>query len=413
MDSFLEIPDPIATSVDRTREVFGQIPTSNSLFNNTRPSFNPNRFRNKSADTNQAPVLLGVGGTLLFISICLLAARLWSRLKPAHRIKPDDLTVLAATILAVVQYLILAAAVFNGLGHRTIFVPSKRRSAAMRLLFISQLFWYWAVTLVKLSVALLLFRLKPTRPWRSFLYLIMGVTIAAAIVQTCFQFLQCRPFSVYWDPRVFKGVQCFRRSIINGNIIMFSSIQVALDLIFSFIPITFIRKLKRPRREKIFMCFLMGLGLFAACAAVVRTLTLQEYYTTSDLFRINVKIALWATLELQMALIAATMPTLKAFMERTLVRVGLRFYDEKNEGHVRWELVKLGLLDEGDVLVKDENMVVGRRPITRSVTEAKTAAASSEEVKGTMDNGVGLLNEEDEVTFDEMLLESTRAKQFL
>ncbi|KAF2246217.1 hypothetical protein BU26DRAFT_402018, partial [Trematosphaeria pertusa] len=303
---------------------------------------------NGSMDDNntQAPILLGLGGTLLFISICLLAARLWSRLRPTYRLKLDDWTVLGATVLAVVQYFILAVSVVFGLGRHARFVSFSRRSTSLRLLFISQVFWYWSITLVKLSVALLLLRLKRTRPWRLFLYFLITLTIVAGLVQTAFQFLQCRPFSVYWDPGVFRKqkVTCFKRAVINGNIVTFSAIQVGLDIVFSFIPITFIRKLNRPRREKIFMCVLMGLGLFASCAAIIRTMTLQGFYTSRDIFRTNVTIALWAVLEQQFALIAATIPTLKAFMERTLVRIGLFFYDEGSETQVRERLVLFGLL---------------------------------------------------------------------
>lgn len=134
----------------------------------------------------------------------------------------------------------------------------------------------------------------------------------------------------------------------------FSSIQVAVDLIFSFIPITFIRKLNRPRREKIFMCVLMALGLFASCAAIIRTLTLQGFYTSRDIFRTNVTIALWAIIEQWFTLIAATIPTLKAFLEKALIKIGLFFYDEKTETQVRGRLVQFGLLGEEETLTKGE-----------------------------------------------------------
>lgn len=313
-------------------------------------------------------------------------------------------------VLAIVQYSLIAAAVFNGLGRRAIFVPAAERSTALRLLFISQLVWYWAVTLVKLSVASLLLRFKHTTRWRFFLYTIMAIATAAAIVQTCFQFLQCRPFSAYWDPRVSKSVMCFRRSIINGNIIVFSSIQVALDLIFTFIPITFIRKLKRPRREKIFMCVLMCFGLFASCAAVVRTLTLQEYYTSNDIFRTNVSIALWAVLEQQLALFAATLPTLKAFMERAVLRVGLWFYNVESEKQVRGELVKMGLIDEEETIVDIQKEAMA---VERPGASDKTAGTE----RGTRSRGTDKWGDErdgeKEVSLEEALGKSARAKEFV
>lgn len=357
--------DPLPTSspgggINRTGAGFGGQQNNNGNFSN-RPSFNPGRFRNNNGNDTTAPMLLGLGGALVLISIGLLMARVWSRLRP-WRLHLDDWTVFGATLLAIVEYILLSVAVLNGLGRHSRFVTSPQRTASLRLLFISQVLWYWAITLVKVSVALLLLRLKHTKRWRMFLYLVIALALAAGLVQTAFQFLQCRPFSVYWDPSPFRTGEgrCFKVSVINGNIVAFSSVQVGLDLVLSFIPITFIRKLNRPRREKIFMCVLMGLGLFAACAAIIRTVMLQSYYAGGDIFRQSVPISLWAVVEQQFALIAATIPTLKAFMEKTLVRIGLFCYDEGSEEQVRNKLVAFGLLAEGEVLEKDEWVTVGR-----------------------------------------------------
>ncbi|KAL5464945.1 hypothetical protein PMIN06_000898 [Paraphaeosphaeria minitans] len=404
----VQIPSPTPGSRSRLGDGFRGM-RGNCSMNGMTPNFNlpSTRFRVGGGDINQGPILLGVGSALLLISILLLAARLWSRLHPVYRLKIDDWTVLAATILGIVHYFLLVISVLNGLGRRTFSVPAAGRSTAMRYLFISQVFWYWSVTLIKLSVALLLLRLKQTRPWRSFLYLIMAIAISAAIVQTCFQFLQCRPFSVFWDPRGFRSAVCFRRSIIDGNIIVFSSIQVALDIIFSFIPIMFVRKLKQPRREKIFMCVLMGLGLFASIAAIVRTLMLQEYYITPDMFRSSVTITLYAVIEQHLALMAATVPTLKSFMETTLVRVGLRFYHEKSEGHVRGKLVKLGLLDEGESLAKDEEEVARRLVGGTRVTKTQTSGGMEKVGEEGLENVV------EEVSFEEMLAVSAKGREFV
>jgi hypothetical protein len=215
----------------------------------------------------------------------------------------------------------------------------------------------------------------------------MALLLVAAIVQTVFQFSQCRPFSVFWDPRVFRQgpVRCFKRSIINGNIVAFSAVQVAVDLLFSFIPITFIRKLNRPRREKVFMCVLMALGLFASCAAIIRTLTLQEFYRSRDLFRTNVTIALWAVVELQFALIAATIPTLKAFVEKALIRIGQFFYDERNETRVRHRLVAFGLLGDDEGGEKGTLDTMQWKPSTLDSPTMKKARDESAEIVGPLD----------------------------
>lgn len=192
----------------------------------------------------------------------------------------------------------------------------------------------------------------------------MGVLGLNAVVQTFFQFLQCRPFSSYWDPSVFfRGVvKCVPQRVIFGNIIAGSSVHVSIDLIFSFVPITFIWNLNRPRGEKIVLGVLMGLGLFASAFAILRTVGLNAFYTSTDIFRTAVRPTLWAMLEQEVALIAASIPTLKSFMQRSLVRIGKFFYDQDTETQVRNRLVELGFLAVDDDEFSSLKMSTRRKP---------------------------------------------------
>ncbi|KAI4709724.1 hypothetical protein J4E89_005741 [Alternaria sp. Ai002NY15] len=96
-----------------------------------------------------------------------------------------------------------------------------------------------------------------------------------------------------------------------GNIVAASAVHISTDLVFSLIPITFIRKLQRPRGEKIFLGILMGLGLFASSFAILRTVKASMIPPGGDTFFMTVAPTLWSMLELELALIAATIPTLK------------------------------------------------------------------------------------------------------
>lgn len=49
-------------------------------------------------DDTQAPMLLGISGSILLISILLLYARLWSRVGPISNLGLDDWTVFVATV---------------------------------------------------------------------------------------------------------------------------------------------------------------------------------------------------------------------------------------------------------------------------------------------------------------------------
>lgn len=140
------------------------------------------------------------------------------------------------------------------------------------------------------------------------------------------------------------GVKCISHHAITGNIVATSVIHVTTDLMFSFIPITFISKLHRPRAEKIFLAIMMALGLSASSFAILRIAAATSIYTSPDVFRTSVMPTLWSMLELEIGLIAATIPTLKSFVQRSLVHLGHVFYEEQSEEQMRNRLVQLGYL---------------------------------------------------------------------
>jgi hypothetical protein len=93
--------DPLPTNspngIDKLGGGFGEQDHTPGNFSQGRPGFDPGRFRDNNGNDTTAPMLLGLGGALLLISIGLLAARLWSRLRP-WRLKLDDWAVTGATV---------------------------------------------------------------------------------------------------------------------------------------------------------------------------------------------------------------------------------------------------------------------------------------------------------------------------
>jgi hypothetical protein len=93
----------------------------------------------------------------------------------------------------------------------------------------------------------------------------------------------------------------------------------------------------------------MALGLFASTFAILRTVGLSTFERDKkDFLRGNVMPTLWASLELEVAMVAATVPTLRSFAQSVLVRAGAFFYDRESEIQIRARLVELGFLRTGE-----------------------------------------------------------------
>ncbi|KAF2250162.1 hypothetical protein BU26DRAFT_296769 [Trematosphaeria pertusa] len=297
-------------------------------------------------DNSSGPALVGTGIFLQILTACLVAARITTRLSSGKPLQWHDRAILLAELLSLPQLIFVINATSYGFGSHQQVVSLPNRTAAQRSIFIAQVIWYFSTTLAKVSVVCLLLSLKRTsRAWIIFSYIAISILLCALIPITLTQFLACRPFSVYWDPAVRFQAVCWTRRAIAANVIAFSVIQALSDVVLSLIPLTFLLKLNLPLRERIVISILMGLGLLASATAIARTVIGVK--PGPDMFRTDADITLLALIDLHVGIIAATLPTLKAFFEGCLVSIINWSREERTEEEVRATLCKLGLLDQG------------------------------------------------------------------
>jgi hypothetical protein len=114
------------------------------------------------------------------------------------------------------------------------------------------------------------------------------------------------------------------------------AIFLVTDVLFSLLPIVIIRKIRRPLREKIVVCFLMGLGLVASGAVISKILSLRSFGTNPDVTWINGNVAMWGMVELFLAISATSIPVLKHMAERMLKRMGLLSSEAPAADKTRW-----------------------------------------------------------------------------
>lgn len=67
----------------------------------------------------------------------------------------------------------------------------------------------------------------------------------------------------------------------------------------------------RPRREKIALGVIFGVGVFATITSIVRLHTIYTYTLAKDLFQESILINIWSMLEINIGIICASVPALK------------------------------------------------------------------------------------------------------
>lgn len=233
------------------------------------------------------------------------------------------------------------SSVVYGLGRHNFYLTAENRERANHFLFMGQPPWAWSIALIKSSMALMLLRFKHSRKWKIFLYFMIGLQLAIAIGVNCSQFLMCRPLTALWDPATLN-VRCWSPPAIEASVYTSAVLGILTDFTFAILPITFIRHLNRRLWERAIICGLMGLGIFASTASIVKTTLIPYYGKTGDNLWDAVDITLWSTLEQQLGLIAACIPPLKRPFETLLRHYGVISASGSSSGTTGYEYQKDG-----------------------------------------------------------------------
>jgi hypothetical protein len=109
-------------------------------------------------------------------------------------------------------------------------------------------------------------------------------------------------------------------------------------------PVFLIAKIlvHRPRREKITLCVVMGLGLVCTAAVVpkmiyaheIRFLDRRKSWVADDVSWIISGVVLWTTIEMWLVFIVACLPPMKNKFESFLKSVGLVTVPDLDSGQV-------------------------------------------------------------------------------
>ncbi|KAF2421128.1 hypothetical protein EJ08DRAFT_520618 [Tothia fuscella] len=272
-------------------------------------------------DTSRVPISDAITSPIFAITIGLYCVRMITRVTPTIRLGWDDVTITVAVVLCVAQFIIGVASHAHGVGRHTFYVPFKHIQKVLLLSFCGQMLWIWSITLVKVSVALSLLRITPSKRWANVLKWLVGFLIFSAIVFIALQLAQCSPVSNFWNPT--PAGHCWKKSELAVSGYVSGGVFIASDIFLSLFPSTFIRQLKRPRRDKIALAVLMGMGLLASAASAMRLTVTTLYMSESDPLYDIIIPGMWGSVEEYLCIIVACIPFLRVPFENLLRKFGL------------------------------------------------------------------------------------------
>ncbi|KAI0377228.1 hypothetical protein F5Y04DRAFT_190433 [Hypomontagnella monticulosa] len=282
-------------------------------------------------DINRGPEIAGAVISTTVAALVVVCARIYVRLRMLRSIGTDDYVMLAAMLLSLVGLGIVIAEVQYGAGRHAAYLDPEVNKLGLKLNFISQPIYLWAIPLVKVSVGFFLMRISPTIYYTR---IIQGVMVFLMIYTfVCFMtlMLQCKDLSILWDFTV--KTTCWSQSTLQGLSYANSTVNIVTDIFFAILPIPMLWNVKINARTKASLICVLGLGIFACAASIVKAAFITNYGKNGDFLWDSANLTIWISAETNTGIVAACLPCIKP-MFKSIFDSTLRYgSSRKNEAY--------------------------------------------------------------------------------
>ncbi|KAK3335121.1 hypothetical protein B0T19DRAFT_395014 [Cercophora scortea] len=258
----------------------------------------------------RVPIVVGVSVAFVAVSTVVVLLRLYTRYAIVSAPGPDDLTIAIAQVLSIG---VSVATILQGeflLGRHVWMVSADESIKQLKSLFAAMLIYNLAQILTKTSFLLQYRRIfQDTRTRRACLWLLVIVSLWGFTQEFLVAFA-CNPVALFIPS---QGAVC-----IDSLTVWYltSIMNIVTDFIVFLVPLPAIYTLQLPRRQKLLVAAVFSLGFFTCAISIVRLFTLHSAINTVDPTWDNVPSAYWSVVELNCAILCASLPPLRPLLRR-------------------------------------------------------------------------------------------------
>ncbi|KAH6645423.1 hypothetical protein BKA67DRAFT_526976 [Truncatella angustata] len=258
----------------------------------------------------------GIFYTTAILCTIIFGLRVWVRSRPqasGNSWAIDDYLAVGGFIPYLPCCIIGIIGTYYGVGAPDSAVNPFMKIRAKEFQLLYELVYFGSSTLTKFSIAFTIMRICKERRYVYAMYGAMGGMALTAFGALIFLFADCKPFATRWNPALGS---CWAPAPDGWFIMSYigTSMQVITDWIVAITPFFVVRSLQMNRRKKISVILILGLGVFASFAAIMRIASYSqtdERYHPHDALVTEAQLVIWSHLEGSFGIIACNLPPLR------------------------------------------------------------------------------------------------------
>ncbi|KAE8452235.1 hypothetical protein EG329_001702 [Mollisiaceae sp. DMI_Dod_QoI] len=284
---------------------------------------------------DRGPELASVLGLFLGLATIFVCLRLYVKTFLSKSWGVDDVLLIVALIFFTTYCACSATGVHYGTGRHVTDIPLDDIPRALYYWWLCELFYTVTTVFIRLSIAVFLLRICVKPIHKRIVYGTLAMVIAFSIFYFFLVMFQCSPYNYFWDQ--YKGAKgsCINPAAVPDASIAHSVVSFTADWILGLLPIALIYDLKMNFRTKVSVAVLMGLGLLAGVATMIRIPFIKVLALTDDFLFATTDVAIWSTVEPGLGIMAVGGATLRPLFRSfyNLSTRGTSAQDRRASGH--------------------------------------------------------------------------------
>ncbi|KAL7783434.1 hypothetical protein V8C37DRAFT_397185 [Trichoderma ceciliae] len=214
----------------------------------------------------------------LFIVILRIVCRAFLARGRYGRLGLDDFITFVCLIILIISSVFSSIGIKYGLGRREETLDAEDLEQAIKWNAIINCVLIWSFSLPKFAIIAILKRILDYGTKTTVLFWSL-----ALICQSCFLatsiwwFAQCTPVAYQWDKSI-EGGRCATGEVLTRLAFATSAYSAFLDLFFALYPVPFVMRLNMPMRNRLAVCFALGLSALACAVSVYKLAIFQDAF---------------------------------------------------------------------------------------------------------------------------------------
>jgi len=306
--------------------------------------------------------------TILFLSLSwiVIVARCYARIFVTKNFYVDDLLAGICLILFTAYGGVGIAGVYFGVGRHVYDLPPAGIRASLKVWYFCEIIYAVTACALRVTVGMFLLRIVSRKVHRVIIHTLNAIGIAFGACYLATIVFQCIPLPYFWERLDMNGVGiCFDANISVRMTIAATVVGAVIDWSFGLLPIWVLWTVHLSSRRKIVVCSLLGLGVFASIAPIVRLPYLVGLLDNADFLWATTDVAIWSVVELGIGLVVISLPACRSLFRSdrflattTVASSNTQYVDSKSHSNNR---SIRGSAFQQDSLVSDSNNSEGGR----------------------------------------------------